>query len=457
MKKLIKSGALLVMAVVLATLASCNKGASSEMLALAGDDATVVAFFNPVEVLKNAGATVEDGNLVLPKTLKRTMNDNAKDLMSLRGIDYENVMFVGYLKKRDVVAVVTLIKDAEALATSLKKLDYDKDNLAGLPAFVKDDESTFFLVKDNLLIMSESWSDREKTAERLLDNATTPLAQWKVDALASCNSATIYGLVVSPEPKVDMAGTFAVEFKGQTVTGKAECYNLDGKSTSWSEAAGVEFETIGSESRYLSKNDMISLAFGGLKDMSLAKLVDKFPQLRREFPRGFDTDQLRAFNGGFFMTGSMVNPESRNYENVKNYQFAVGVRTIDDRGERMYKDLISMGRQFLTVRSGDNDSYVISVPQVGKFASFFKDDHIVVTSEEAPSGSRLGSGALDDCIAWCAINIPAGFAPLKEQGCKLGFKGEGKVGATTAEVTLEVLGTDKPFLQALIEMADRVK
>lgn len=456
MKKMLKSGALLVMAFVLATLASCNKGASSEMLALAGDDATVVAFFNPVEVLKNAGATVEDGNLVLPKSIKRAMDGDAKDLMSLRGIDYESVMAVGYFAKREVGALVTEIKDAEALASSLKKLDYEKDNLAGLPAFVKDDESTFFLVKDNLLIMTDSWSDKEKTADMILDKATSPLAQWKVDAIASCNSATIYGLIVSPEPKVDMAATFAVELKGQTVVAKAECYNLDGKTTSWSEAAGVELETIGSESRYLSKNDMFSFAFGGLKDMSVAKVINLIPELRRQLPRGFDTDQLRALNGGFFMTANMVNPSSRNYENLKNYEFAFGIRTIDDRGERMFKELISMARQFLTVRQGDNDGYVASVPGVGKFGAFFKDDHIVVTGEETPKGSRLGSSALDDCIAWASINIPADFALFKDMGIKLGFKGEGKVGQSTAEGSLEVTGTDKPFLQAIIEAADRV-
>lgn len=461
MKKLTRSALVFVLVMVLAALSSCTDKKTTEITGVMGDDAMMMAFIKPIDVLSSCGASIEGGKLVMPRSFKRLLGGDAEtpNLSKLRGIDYELIGFAVYSKLPDYELICT-IKDAGDFAASLKKLGFDKDKIEGHVVFVNEDERMGVVVAGNLGIMFPCYhGDVADYVETVTERASEPISAWKADLMARRSSSSIYGLAVSPTSKVDYSVAYSAKLDGARMTVETECFDLDGKSTTWTHMMedDIELATLGDEVKYISKDCLYGFAVAGLKNMSLQKLVDKYGN-KLPYMNSFryvPEEYLKALNGGFFASVGMVDPSSRRYDNYKNYTATAGVTTIDDRGERMLKNLVSMARDNgLTVRT-EGDGYMIRMDEMGSAMVECTDGVIHATYGDV-SNSRMSASSVDGCIAWMGVNIPENFGLLKEYRISYGFKCDLRVKPTVSELSLEIIGSDKPFLESLIEIAQRV-
>lgn len=461
MSKLFKLGLTILVAVIMAATSSCSDKKTSELLGAIGDDAVSTVFIKPVELLKSCGATLDNGSLTLPQSLKRALGKDASSLTELRGIDYDLVAVGVYRNSPDAV-VFARIKDVSDLASSLKKLGYKKQTVDGHVVFVEEEGSGVVAVSDDLLFSFDCWNqdNLEVYIERVFDRASAPVTAWKADAISSKSSGAVYGLVASPDSKIDYAVAFSVHLDGSKAVMKTECLNLDGKEVAWLDGVpgSPELSFLGQEMRYVSEKDIFAFASVGFKDMSLYRAIDKY-DLKYFLPssmRGLDEDFLKSINGGMFCSVNMADASTRRYDNFKNYQFNAGFTAIDGRGDRILKDIVNMARDAgLSVRA-DGDGYAVKIDGTGTVMAECKDDIVVFSSAEKSGESRMSASSADDCYAWMAVNIPENFGPLKEYRINCGIKGRAYVRSTSAELSIEFTGTDKPFLESLVELVQRV-
>lgn len=459
MKKTFRQGCLLFFAVLMTALASCSDKKTVDLLDIAGDDAQAIIMIKPVDLLKSFDARIENGKLVLPSALKKNLGSDFDDMLKIEGLDYELGMVATYEEAPRYIMAMN-IKDAEALARSLKKLGYSKQTMAGLPAFGNTDESTVCVVKDNTLIVFNSWNpDRwEDCVETLIDRASTPVAAWKKDAIVKNSSNTIYGLGMSPDNRVDLSVPFFINLDGAAMHAEARFYDLDGKTIDWTELTGVGFSTIGEESSFLSSKDAYAFAFGGFDEnlyKVLNKLDDKGFRLPYGMSRNLDEDMLKALTGGIFGSVNIVDPTSRRYDRLSAYNVVAGVKTVEGKGVRLLKNIVGMLKDNgLPIKSG-SEGYSFKIPDQGTVEAYATDNDIVIATVDKTPNSTMSRSALDDCYAWMSLNIPAGFAPLKQFGVKVGLKGEYKLKADGMQLDFEFVDTDKPFMATIMDIASR--
>lgn len=463
MKKLFTSALFALTAIILATMSSCTDKKTTEMLSVVGDDAICIVSLKPIEILKSCDASISDGKLVLPPALKRSIgnSDELNEMLKIKGISYDMVIAAMYDTTPDAIIIIK-INDAEELATSLKKTGYSKSKIDGHVVFAKDESSTAYTVSDNLLIGFSCWreSDREEYIERIFDFASTPLAGWKTAMLSKLSSSAISGLVISPERKFEYSLAFSADLSGSKLSGEARWYDLDGKAVSLAEECPVELAYLGSEMKYVSDKDLIAGAWGGFKDMSVYKAIDKYDlgYAARRYTRGIDDDILKALNGGFFFSLNMENPASTKFESMKDFQISCGVTTCDGKGARMLKSLASMGRDMGLNIKGGGDGYTVKIPGQGTIEVTEAGNCIVVATADKSPNSRLSASSLDDCYAWYSVNIPAGFGLLRKAHINCGFKGQFKITDECAKFNAEFTDNDgKGFLATIIEVSQKLE
>lgn len=453
MKNLFKTLPALLVAVILAAVTSCSDSKTSELLSVAGDDAMAVVLFNPVDLLKSAGATVEGGNLVLPRGLKKDMPDKTADMLKIRGVDYDRAIMVGY-DGRPGAVVAMVVKDADEVESSLKKIGCDKTKAGSRTAYYNSDTNTIFVIENNLLVMIDCWDEDEveKYVDAAFDEASTPLASWKADMLASRGSKTVFGVILPPARELDAAIAFSVELTGAKAMVEAEIRDQDGKETTLSELVGVDFAPVGDMMSQLGGKSLVAAAFGGFKDTNLAKVLDKFDvSPRRAGLSGVDESYLRLLSGGVFASFDMADRQSRRYDNIKNYLAVFGVSAVEGRGDKLLSESVDYMRDNgLTVRS-DDDGYLVKAI-VADFNLKADGDLVVVSTEERPEGAMSS----DDCIAFLTFDVPADLGVFKELPYRIrfGMKGTARVYESKAEAEVEFVGSDKPFLATVMEMSN---
>ncbi|MDE6289132.1 MAG: hypothetical protein K2M00_10180 [Muribaculaceae bacterium] len=459
MTKTLRQGYLLFLAVLMTALASCSDKKTVDLLDIAGDDAQAIIMIKPVDLLKSFDARIEDGKLVLPKALKRNLGNDFDDMLKIEGLDYELGM-VAYYEHSPYYLAAMNVKDADALARSLKKMGYRKQTMAGLPVFANDDEATLFVIKENTLIVFNSWnSDRwEECVETIIDRVSTPVAAWKKDAIVKNSSNTIYGLGMSPDNRVDLSIPFFINLDGAALHAEARFYDLDGKTIDWTELTGVDFSTIGEESSLLSSKDAFAFAFGGFDEnlyKVLNKLDDKGFRLPYGVKRNMDEDIMKALTGGFFGSINIVDPTSRRYDRLSAYNIVAGATTVEGKGVRLLKNIVGMLKDNGLAIKSSSEGYTFRIPDQGTVEAYATDNDIVVATEDKTPNSTMSRSALDDCYAWMSLNIPEAFAPLKQFGVKVGMKGEYKLKADVMQLDFEFVGSDKPFMATIMDIAER--
>lgn len=450
-------------ALLLFGVTSCSDSKTKELLSVAGDDAVAVALINPVQVLKSLDASFEDGQVVLPSSLRKLAGDGVKEISKLRGIDYERVMVAGY-EKSPYSTIAVLIKDGAEVESSLKKFGLKKKNIDDKAVFVEEDATyggDVALVEGNVLIFIPGlWYEDEaalkKIVRKTFDKMSEPLADWKVDAIQSRSSKTMYGIVVSPEAKVDFAMAFSVELDGAKAKFEGKVMNTSGKEIDLSTEAPVELAPIGDLAKFVSEDDNIAFAFGGLKDMSVLKALDKYGEswMLRDVERNLrglpvdSEDILKALSGGFFFTANLDNP-AKQPESLKGVTGAFGVATLDGRGAKLLKNLKSLAKDAGLKVSGDDDGFEVKIPRQGNIRFFVDGDCLAVATAEKSPNSAMGSK--DDWYAFASVNLPANFFGFKQAGIKFGVKGSAHITKDEIEGEVELTNTDKPFLLTLVE------
>lgn len=453
-----------VVALLLFGVTSCSDSKTKELLSVAGDDAVAVVMINPVQVLKSLDATFENGQVTLPSSLKKLAGDDVKQISKLRGIDYERVMFVAYDKSPGEMFAV-LIKDGAEVESSLKKFGMKKKSIGDKAVFLEDSEygGPVAFAEGNVLVYisymsydSEYEGGLKKRINKLLDRMAEPLADWKVSALQSRSSKTMYGVVVSPVKKIDLAMAYSVELDGAKARFEGKVMNTSGKEIDLSSEFPVELAPIGNLARHISDNDNMAFAFGGLKDMSVLKALDKYGEawmLRsidsnlRGLP--FDSeDILKALNGGFFFTGNLENP-AKQPRNLKGITGAIGVSTLDGRGEKLLRNLKSLAKEAGQKVTDDGDGFEVKVPDMGNIRFGVDGECLFMATAEKSPNSTMGSK--DDWYAFAAVNLPANNFGFKELGIKFGVKANAHISKDEIEAEIELTDTDKPFLLTLVE------
>lgn len=448
------------MAVLMTALASCSDKKTADLLDLAGDDAQVIIMVKPIDVLKSFDARIENGKLVLPASIKKNLGGNLDNMLKIQGLDYELAMMAGY-KNSPYFTGIIRIKDADALASSLRKIGCNKSTIADLPVFVDSENDNLYVIKENTLIYFQAWNpDRyEEMVEEVVDRASSPLAAWKKDAIMKNSSNTVYGLAMVDEKNVELSTPFFINLDGSRLRAEARFYDLDGKTIDWTELTGIEFSTIGNEASYLSSKNTFSFAFGGFEDnlyKVLNKLDDKGVRLPYNIRRSMDEDIMKALTGGIFASVNVTDPTDRHFDRMSAYSFVGGLSTVDGKGARLLKNVVNMLKDNgVTVRSS-NDGYSVKIPGQGTVEAYATENDVVVASEEKSPNSTMSRSALDDCYAWMAINVPSNFAPLKQFKVKVGLKGEYKVKADGMELELEFVDSELPFMATIMDIAGRL-
>lgn len=468
MKRICKSLLGLSAIAMLGMVSSCSDQGTSDLLSLAGDDATVVAIVNPVKVLESAGAEVTTGGITIPRELSSMWSSRekatVKNILSVEGYDYEQVLVVVYDKGSFAAARV---KDENKLVKSLKKAGLRKESVGSYTAYTTGDEyDPCFIVNEGFIYMVDKyWNDEDagETMDRMLEYAETPLADWKVEKMQGNADKDVNLLACVDEDQIEVALAIGVQFDGAKMRGKYAVYDLDGKEYKGVVKSG-DVAQVGKFEDYLNDKDNVVFACGGLSDekSSIYEIMEDAAQefglsrqMSREIPREA-REYLDKLTGGFFIDINMPDVSTRRYEKLSSYNAIVGLQFVKGEAEEVYKDLHSMLKDTgLKVRRGDKNDFTVTIPEVGDVIFDIKGDLITARTEGYKGKSSL-SGKLSGADCMLCFNIPKEFSLLKDYGIKTGMKGYICTTGTEGEFEVEFMDTKKPFIANILDIVKKI-
>lgn len=444
MKKLFRFGLAALSLVAMVIASGCSDKRTSNLLGVVGDDAEAVAFFRPVDLLKSLGAKTDGGTLTAPAAAKEFF-PNA-DVLKFKGIDYNLAAFAAYDDAPNTV-MIAAIKDADALASSLKKLDYEENSVGGKDVYMKDGSA--LLILDGQLIAFDCYdeSDLEDYVENIIDRSKKPLDGWKQDLLMARSGKTIYGIIPVEERigviNVDFDGVvaFDINLNGTKAELNANLFDEKGKELTISEVLGEDLAPIGDLSEYIYNDAPFSVAFGGFKDESLFQKILNIFRLPGSAQPEFD--DLIGFSLSANISGFMFNKYA--YPEFEALCLCMSCGT-ETKAHNFLKFLIGEARTLGSKVKSKGDEYIIT--DYGVDGTVREDgDAVVFALGDEFHGSHPSVG---DCLAYAAINIPADH-PLLNQFADLGvgLKGNLKVMESSIHVELDLIDSDQPFLQKL--------
>lgn len=446
---------------------SCTDSKTKELLSVVGDDAYVVAVVNTVDVLKSLDAGFENGQVTLPASLKKIAGSGVKEISKVRGIDFERVLFASYDGQPSEMCAV-LIKDGKEVEASLKKFNMKKKKVGDKAVFIEDTDYTggavAFCQGNVLIFYTHLWwydeDDMQKKFEEIFDRATESVEDWKVSAIQGNSSSSVFGLFVSPDSKLDVSAAFAVNFSGSKATFEAKVMNTSGEEIELNKELGLEPAMLGNMTKHISDKDHVAFAFGGVKDMSILDAIEEvnIPGMSNEINRNFRyapfdaEDFFKALNGGFFVTANLENP-AKQPKSLKDMTAAVGLRTVDGRGEKMLKELKSLAKNAGVKVTSEDDGFGVKIPEMGNINIVLDGDCLIAATAEESPNSTMGSE--NGLAAVLSVNLPSNFFLFKDYGVKFGVKGHAQISDNVLQGEVELTETDKPFLLALVEAADK--
>lgn len=443
MKKLFRFGLAALSLVAMVIASGCSDKRTSNLLGVVGDDAEAVAFFRPVDLLKSLGAKTDGGTLTAPAAAKEFF-PNA-DVLKFKGIDYNLAAFAAYDDAPNTV-MIAAIKDADALASSLKKLDYEENSVGGKDVYMNDGSA--LLILDGQLIAFDCYdeSDLEDYVENIIDRSKKPLDGWKQDLLMARSGKTIYGIIPVDE-KIDFIDAdfdgmvaFDANLNGTKAEVNVNLYDNKGKVITLSEVLGEDLAPIGNLSEHICNDAQIVYAFGGFIDESIfARFLDFY---RMPISDMDNVDLLR----GLVANINVNSFDRRGNPDIESMQVSGAVSIAEGKAHRVFKDMIDLLKDVGARVKSKGDEYIITVGET-KVTTREDGDVVVFALGDEFHGSHPSVG---DCLAYAAINIPADH-PLLNQFADLGvgLKGNLKVMESSIHVELDLIDSDQPFLQKL--------
>lgn len=145
MKKTFNSFSLtlaVIFALTAGMLCSCTSN-RDKLLETVPDDTEIVITANLIKLAVDAGVTVEDGRLVLPKEYSQLKENIPADVMKDLGraaaaIDLENVVIFGS-GSNEVIFFTAIIKDIDELRTLIRKSDMERHTEDGRTVYAESD------------------------------------------------------------------------------------------------------------------------------------------------------------------------------------------------------------------------------------------------------------------------------------------------------------------------------
>ncbi|MGM9860495.1 MAG: hypothetical protein ACI31C_07045, partial [Muribaculaceae bacterium] len=453
MKKLFRFGLVALSLVAMVMASGCSDKKTANLLNAVGDDAEAVAFFRPIDVLRSMGAKTDGGTLTAPAAAKDFF-PNA-DVMKIKGIDY-NLAAIAAYDKAPYVVMMASIKDADALTSSLKKLDYEKSSVDGHNVYMKDGNA--LLILDNQLIAFDCYdeSDLDDCVERIIDRSHEPLDGWKQDLLLARAGKTVYGVVWVDKKigmlNIDFEGAIAydIALNGTKAELNVNLYDENGKDLSISEILGEDLAPIADISKHLYTDAPLSVAFGGVKNESLVQLICKYTGLPTNMSEPFDEVRGVAYN--IDMNNVNVNRLRKLKLDPESLQVTMVLSTDNGKGHRLLKDIVDLAKTTGAKVKSKGDEYIITSDGVD--ISVKEDGDVVVFAlGDEYSGSHPSAG---DCLAYLGVNIPADHPVLNQfVDLGIGFKGNLKVMESSLHAELDLVDSDQPFLQKLHSILER--
>ena len=451
MKNIMRSGLMLVLLTLVFSFTSCKKHTAA-LLDKVGDDAVLVITIKPLEWLKSAGATIDDGKLKLSRSLKEIMGKDGrkgfKDLMSVKGYDYEQAVF--FTDSHNLNGVLICITDEGDFTSSLREASFTPQTVKGHKVFVNEDESAAVLIEDNVaVVFNLRRTDVDEYVENYLDFISTPLKDWKRDQLLKSNDMNI---LATPNDlaKYDVSVAAAFNFDGPKMSMVLTAVTSKGTAEKFTAIASEQFEDyevgdISEQIKYVSDKDLLSFAWVGLKDVSLYHVLSKI-DLPREYSLNdaqIDNPVMRALNGAMFASVNPANKNAFGSRSLDDWQIVAGVGTVDGKADKMLSFLKENSFGMMT-RSGDG--YKVEIPGSGTVNLEKDGEFIVARTKKESDNSKVSASDAKNCLLWASVNIPANFEPLRPAGVKCGIKGKLKGYADHVDAIVEFTDTDLNFL-----------
>ena len=444
MKKFFKNGLAVLSLVAMLFVTGCSDKKTANLISNVGDNAQAVVLLNPIDVLKSAGATIDGGRLSAPGNIKSILKD--AEFLKIKGIDYNLVAVAAYDDAPRSV-IFASVKDEDAVISSLKKLDCDKSTIKGNEVFTID--GTAYLLLNNQLIRFNYYSESnlEDYVEEVIDRSQDQLDKWKQDLLLSRSGSTAYGFCDCEDTPIDELGlnfdgciAFDLTFNGTKASAQVKFVNSKGKDVLISEIVGEDLNTIGDLSKFIYDDAPLSVAWGGIKDESIASLVSKYA--------GQNASDLDALDD---ISGIAYNLDFTDPNDFKSIQTTIALSTVSGNAGKALKDLADLAESVGANVSKKGGVYTFS--EAGTEGTMQEQGNVVLV--KAGDDFSGANPSVADCLAYVGLNVPSDH-PLLKQFAKLdiGVKGFLKVTDSVISIEVDLVDSDKPFIQKLIELAE---
>lgn len=202
------------MVLIALVAASCSRTGDQRRFLLnkVSDEAFFVASGNPQNVLESAGGKIEDGKIVMPSYIEKSMRQHLskrdrkefEEFMAIRGVNFETMVFALYADGRDVTMhMMACITDQDEFTKWLSEIDFDEDHQGDFTyytpsdrhldelAIVIDDKVAHLIVADDNDDPVGTYQDFVKAAEK------QPLADWKKERLSGADNCSMLWIIES--------------------------------------------------------------------------------------------------------------------------------------------------------------------------------------------------------------------------------------------------------------------
>lgn len=370
-------------------------------------------------------------------------------MMSVDGIDVERVLLLpdNSMRRFAWVASVTDRAKAEKSIAALPQ-GFKPEKGDGLTLYKSASERSVLALDDSYLWVLNAGGDAKDRIADIRENAEkNPVAAWKLKILES--PATVNFAGPGPNGKVQL-GT--VEFKGSEMKSVIDCYDTDGRRASFIPDS-LGFEKIGSDvASYVDRDATVSVVIGRVDIKAWWEVARNILPLSTS-----DVLAVAAVTEGPAM--GYVNLDPRSPMSPETMTGAVRARATDKLTARMAVSAMGarLSADIPMVRRSSDGRYGLYLEGDKPMAELYTDgDWIVAATPGVSAGTKLVADDYADCLLVLRFNLSPEIVDMLSGVKNLGLKGFVKLKSESAEVTVQVTGTDKPFIEAIADVIPRL-
>ncbi|MDO4319038.1 MAG: hypothetical protein Q4C34_00545 [Bacteroidales bacterium] len=426
--------AIVLMASCLWSCSKTDSGSGSGLIELAGEDFTVVSMARPVDILRSAGAEVENGRVVLPQSLTdgplhASDMHVLKTLCEAKGLALDNLLSLAYYNPR-MSAMVLAVTDSGALASSLGGAGWTGVKCDGGEVYTHDAARSVSLMCDGeyLWIVRRGEADAvAKDVEALKGRAARPLPSWLADKLAAVGDEALRMAYQADTTRVFVA---AMGLHGPSMTIDVRCAaKTDGAPRTFFEPDSAC--TLGNAAAYVSRDDVVSLGVALPRGFQIARLIQEIDYTIYSMPGV--ADAVRQLDGRLVLSAGIIDPSSLNVMDISNYRVSLALGT----GPGHADELLKILRQAL-----GHSSYLP--------LDMHADGDLVLI--DLNGGCRGDKAAAGGEMALLSANLPSDSPLARMAGLPCGFTVKGDADNDAARLEIAFSDSDRGFVATLLDI-----